>query len=215
MWELALKFPIESCGTFITILPITTFLIRAAYHKKAVRFFFIYLVVKLLIELVMFYMASRSQNNLYLGNILTIISYFLIAKMFHEAYDGKGYKVAVVWLSALFSCIVLIDIIRDSIYYTFRYSGMIQCILIMLYALMYFHELVRHPKIPDLFKFPFFWLCSSLILYFSSSVFIAPLGFYLDRWPVNHQMYVFTLIPSILESAYLFIAGLGIMAGRG
>lgn len=214
MWQLAVKYPIESLATFITAVPIITFMIRSAHHKKAVRFFFIYLVAKFCIELLMFYMASEGMNNLFLGNILTIVTYCLIAKMFHEAYEGLMYKKTVTWCSVVFFGVVIIDTYRDGFIDSFRYSSMFECIFIMTFSLLYFHELIRHPRVPNLFAYPFFWLCSALILYFATMVFVAPLGYYLDRWPVNHTLYVFTLIPSILESAYLLIVSFGIMAGK-
>lgn len=208
------KYWIESLATLLTVLPISTFIFRMAYYQRAVRFLFWFLVVKLTVELVMFYLASKGMPNLYLANTLIIVGYFLVAKMFHEVYDGISYKRIVVGCSVVFSLVVCFDIYRDGMEYSFRYSGMFECIFIMLFGLMYFHELIRHPKIPSLYTYPLFWVCSSLLLYFAPCVFLSPMAFYLDRWPINDMMHVFTIIPYILESMYLIILSFAILAGK-
>lgn len=214
MWELAINNPIQASATLITLLPIITFTYRLAYYGRAMRFFFIYLVAKLLIELVMWYMASRGVYNLFLGNILTIIGFVLIARMFYEAYESKLKKMFVYVYSALFLLVVSFDLYRDGIEYTFKYSGMAQSVFTMALCLMYFYELIQHPKIPDLLSYPFFWLCSALLLYFAPCVFISPMQFYLDRFPINHTMHIFSVLPYLLETAYLFIAGVGILTQK-
>lgn len=210
MWHIVTTYYIESIATFATVPAIISFLYRKVYSAYALRYFFAYLVTKLTVELIMFYMASRVMNNLYMGNILTIAGFFLIAKMFHEMYDSLMLRKAVGVCEFLFIVVLSYDLVRDGMNYTFRYTGMFECIFVMLFCLMYFYELIRHPKIPDLFAYPFFWVCSGLLIYFACCTVISPLAFYLDRWPANSDMHVFILIPYILESAYLGLISFGI-----
>lgn len=211
MLDLLYKYPIESAATFATILPLVTFTFRMAYRGRTIRFFFIYLLAKLTIELVMFYLASQKIPNLYLGNLLTVVGFFLIAKMFYEKFNGENYKNLTTLCCALFSFVVAMDITRDGFEYTFRYSGMAECILIMLLGLLYLLELIRHPSIDDPLANRFFWICSALLLYFSTCTFIVPTAFYLDRWPMNTHMHVFTILPYVLETMYLSICAVGIL----
>lgn len=214
MWHLLTTYWVESIATFATVPAIAIFIYRRVLCDRALRYFFAYLLTKLSIELIMFYMASRVMNNLYMGNILTIAGFFLMARMFQETYESRSRRRTVEVCEFLFIVVLSYDIVRDGMHYTFRYTGMFECIFIMLFCLMYFYELIRHPKIPDLLVYPFFWVSSGLLIYFSCCTFLSPLAFYLDRWPKNEDMHVFTLIPYIMESGYLGIMSLGIMASR-
>lgn len=210
MWHILTTYWIESIATLATVPAIISFVYRRAYSITALRYFFAYLIIKLFVELVMFYMASKVMNNLFLGNILTIAGFFLFARMFLEMYESKARMLAVQVCEFVFIVVLSYDLVRDGMNYTFRYTGMFECIFIMLFCLMYFHELIRHPKIPDLLVYPFFWVCSGLLIYFACCTFISPLAFYLDRWPMNREMHVFVLIPYILETSYLGLISLGI-----
>lgn len=214
MWNLITNYWVGSLATAITLLPISTFLYRMAYIHKAMKFFFIYLVAKLLIEVVMFYLASKGVHNLFLGNTLTVVGFYLMAKMFYETYESKEKRFAVIVCCVLFSLIVGIDLYRDGIEYTFKYVGLAQCILTMLFCLLYFHELIRRPKIPNLLSYPFFWLCASMLIYFAPCIVLSPMQYYLDQYPMNTTMYVFTLLPYILEILYLTGVSMGILAGE-
>lgn len=214
MWHLITTYYIESIATFATVPAIITFMYRRVLKIHALRYFFTYLVVKLVIELIMFYMASQVMNNLYLGNILTVATFFLIARMFQEMYESKTSRKVVEWCEFAFIVVFSYDLVRDGMHYTFRYTGMFNCIFIMLFCLVYFYQLIQNPKIPNLLAYPFFWVCSGLLAYFACCTFISPLAFYLDRWPANRDMHIFVLIPYILESAYLIIISLGIMVGN-
>lgn len=214
MWDLFIKYPIESSATVATVPAIIAFMYRSTFKKGVVRYFFFYLVAKLAIELIMFYMASEGIENLYLGNTLTIASFFLFAKMFHETYESKARRLVVEICEFLFIVVVSFDLVRDGMYYTFRYSGLAECVFIMLFCLMYFYELVRHPKIPYLLTYPFFWICAGLITYFASCTFLSPWNFYLDRWPANDQMYIFVMIQYCMETFFLSLVSIGILASK-
>lgn len=214
MWHLMTTYWIESLATAATIPAILSFVYRKAYNTAALRYFFAYLLTKLGIELIMFYMASKVINNLYLGNLLTIAGFFLIARMFIEMYESRFRRRVVDTCEYLFLVVLAYDLARDGMAYTFRYTGMFSCVFIMLFCLMYFYELIRHPKIPDLLAYPFFWVCSGLLIYFACCVVISPLAFYLDRWPANREMHIFVILPYILESMYLSVVSIGILASK-
>jgi len=214
MLDLLIKFPIESSATIATIPAIVSFWYRAAFKHRIARYFFFYLVVKLCIELIMFYMASKGTENLYLGNMLTVISFFLFAKMFHDVYESPTRRKVIGVCELIFITVLSYDLVRDGMHYTFRYTGMFECIFVMLFCLMYFHELIMHPKIPNLLIYPFFWIVAGLLTYFSCCTFLSPMSFYLDRWPKNHDMYVFVLLPYCMETFYLSMITVGIFISK-
>lgn len=214
MWYMISTYWIESSATIAVIPAIASFLYRKCYRYGALRYFFLYLVVKLVIDIAMLYMASKRIDNLYLGNILTIVGFFLVARMFQDMYEEVRMKRVVYLCEVLFMAIVSMDLIRDGLSYTFRYTGLFSCMFIMLFCLLYFYELIRLLRIPDLLTFPFFWICSSLLIYVSCCTFISPLAFYLDRWDSNRDMHIFVLVPYILESSYLCIITFGMFVSK-
>lgn len=214
MLKLFVSYPIESIATIATLPAILSFIYRSTFKQGVVRYFFFYLVAKLCIESIMFYMASKGIENLYLGNTLTIVSFFLFARMFQETYESRARRIVVEACEFIFIVVLSYDLVRDGMSYTFRYTGLAECVFIMLFCLMYFYELIRHPTIPYLPTYPFFWVCAGLITYFAPCTFITPWAFYLDRWPTNESMHIFVLVPYALEIFFLSLVSFGIFVSK-
>lgn len=202
--------PVEVLPTFVTLFPIAILIYRMSYLKKGVRYIFVFLVVKFVVEMYMLYLASINQNNLYLSNMLILVGYLLIARGFYEVYELGMTKQIAKWTLVFFVLMCMFDIFRDGMMNSFRYSGTLKCLFVMSLCVAFFYEMMTTLRVLYIIKYPMFWVAASLLIYFAPLTFMAPLEYYIDVRPLNNNMYLFIIIPYILESFYLFILGVGL-----
>lgn len=208
-----LTYPIEDLPTFLTVLPLLVLWYRLDYKKRAERYFFLYLCSKLGIELVMFYMASKSLNNLPLYNTYVLVSYCLLARMSYEAIEHPRARKVIVAGSTLFIGVFILDLYSVGMYQVGPFAGTVQCCLMIAYALMFFAWLSHTLRIPNLFEYPLFWIFSGLLTYYASITFATPVFNVCERFGVGskNELYVMVLASYVMESLYLTIVGFGLM----
>lgn len=214
MWKLIENYPIESLATFATILPIGTFIYRMAYQDRAIRFFFWYLVVKLIIEVPMFYMASRVIPNLFLSNLLTVTGFFFLAAAFFNLMESPARKNTVFSLAVVFVAVVIRDALISGVYTSFPYAGATSCAIVSCWCVLYFYELFVQLKVPFLYQYPPFLLSAGLLMYCFPCIPIFLLSNKLDAFPYNTDMEIFIQAPYVMESVYLAIFGFGILVQK-
>ena len=213
------KYPIISSSVFITFIPIALSFYRKSYISKAFSFLLIYLVTKLVIDLLMFHFASQRQSSVIFYNLSIPAYYCLLSGMYYVMFDTSRYKIFVLWSIPIFTIFSVWDIVHVNKDLTnlhdYRiplYAGTIQSLLMILWILLYLYETIKLLKIPNLFKFPFFWVCSGFLLYFSSQVFIASVLHYTEQWInpldlgfVYNVPYIFEIVCAILISIAIWI----------
>lgn len=214
MIEHIIHYPVEALATGATIFPLSVLLYRMDYKKRVERYFFFYLVAKLFIESVMLYMASKGQNNLYLYNTLILVSYCLLARMCYEAIDISFHRNIVIAGSAIFLTIYSIDLLDVGMLYVLKFSPTLQCILMIIYIMLFFYGLLKSLKVQNLFSFPLFWIFSGLLLFYCSSTFVTPLYYYVEQFGASRDMYILVLLPYITETLTLTMVGFGFLNER-
>lgn len=207
----------------VTLLPLTMIIYRKAYIDPSFRLLLFFLIFKLLIDLAMFHLAAERSNNLVLFNISVMIRYALLSGMFYFKFEHEVIRRCLIPLSVIFSIFTLWDIWQCNenlsnlhLHRLVQYSATAESILMILIVLMYFYELIRSLKIPNLLTFPFFWVCAGLLLYYSSMVFIAPALHYATQWNSMMNLGLLERIPYIFEivSILLFTVGIGVFSAR-
>jgi hypothetical protein len=203
-------------SVFITILPIMLIWRRKVYMDSSFRCLLACLMIKLIIDLVMFHYATKRVNNLILYNISIPIRYALLSSMFYFKIETKFYKKGILYSIAGFLIFSAWDIfysnpdIKDlHNHHIAAYAATIECLLMLFWVLIYFYEIIRMLKIPNLLTFPFFWVCSGLLLYYSSFVFIAPVLHYSEQWENSLYIGLLDTIPYIFETLCLLFFSIG------
>jgi hypothetical protein len=207
----------------VTLLPLIMIIYRRAYMDPSFRLLFFYLIFKLLIDLAMFHLAAGRSNNLVLFNVAIMVRYTLLSAMFYFKFERQSLRRLIIPISAIFSIFTLWDIWQCNddlanlhLHRLVQYASTLESVLMILLILLYFYELIRSLKIPNLLTFPFFWVCAGLLLYYSSMVFVAPALHYVAQWNSVMNLGLLERIPYIFEivSTLLFSMGAGVFSAR-
>lgn len=211
MIEYALKYPIETVSVFITLFPILAMIIRMAYTHVAIRFLFYCLCCKMIIDGIMLTMAIHVIPNLILANFSVIVGYSFLSLMFYQTFERLQDKYMVVGLYSIFFAIFMYDIIDVYPDRSLRIAYPAECLFVIVLCIVYFYGLTVSMKVVNLFRHSMFWICSALVLYFSSSTFISPFYYELDQFSTAEGMRIFNSLTYLFEIFYLSVIGLGIL----
>ena len=227
MFEVYLSFcqrqPIASISVFITIVPLLLIWFRKAYIDPAFLLLFLYLIFKLGIDLVMLHYAALKSNNLVYYNLGIPIRYAMLSGMFYYKIEMKRTKIWI--LTAIVSFIVFsiwdilhINPVLNDLHNhrMVLYATTIESLLMLLWVLLYFYDTIQSLKIPNLLTFPFFWVCSGLLLYYSTFLFVAPVLSYTEKWSDRLDIGFLYHVPYIFEivSVILFSIGIWVFSAR-
>jgi hypothetical protein len=201
-----IKKPIPCIAVTITLLPLILILVRKAYLDPSLRLLAFYLCAKFIIDMIMVRLAAIQQNNIIYYNMSIPVYYCLISGMFYYKLVGKHFKKVLLNSMFVFSAFCIWDIIKSNPnmqdFHNHRaviYSKTMEGVLIIFWILIYFYELIKSLKIPNLLTFPFFWMCSGLLLYYSSLIFIAPALHFTATWNGSFDLGITRIIPYIFE----------------
>ena len=203
-------------AVFVTILPIMLILHKKAYVDSSFRCLLACLMIKLIIDLVLLRYATRRINYPILYNISIPIRYALLSAMFYFKIETEFYKKGILYSIAGLFIFSIWDIFHSNPdiedlhnHHIVAYAATIECLLMLLWVLIYFYEIIHMLKIPNLLTFPFFWVCSGLLLYYSSFVFIAPVLYYSEQWENSLYIGFLNAIPYIFETLCLLFFSIG------
>lgn len=211
------KQPIICIPVFITIIPILLSWYRKSYLDRAFLFLLIYLITKFAIDLAMFHFASFTRSNVVFYNASVPIYNAFLSAIFYYKFETTRYKRWVIWSLVLFTIFAAWDMVHSNRgvpdlndQRVALYSGTIQSLLILFWVLLYLYETIQLLRIPNLLTFPFFWVCSGFLLYYSSLVFIASTLHYVVNWGNNLELGVVYFIPYIFETICTIFISIGI-----
>lgn len=202
----------------ITLLPLILIIYRKAYIDPSFRLLLFFLIFKLFIDLAMFHLAAERSNNLVLFNVGVLIRYILLSGMFYFKFEHQSIRRLILPGAFVFGLFTLWDIWQCNddltnlhLHRLVQYSATVESILMILLVLLYFYELIRSLKIPNLLTFPFFWVCAGLLLYYSSMVFIAPALHYAAQWDSIMKIGLLDRIPYIFDIVSILLFSMGIL----
>lgn len=209
--------PLACTSVFITIIPIGVFLLKKAYRDQALRLLFFYLIIKFVIDLIMFHLACSRMNNLMLYNANVVLRYLLLSGMFFHYFESAHIKKIIPVATLLFTLIAiwdilqanprLLDIKNHSLVF---YSDTLESVLMILWILLYFYEILNSLKASNLLTFPFFWISSGWLVFYSTLVFIAPVLHYANQWKDRLQIGFLQQMPYLFETISMLFISIGV-----
>lgn len=213
----AWRQPLPTLPVFLTLVPIFLIFYKQGYREKTILVLLIYLIVKFLIDFIMFDWAAQKKNTVVLYNINVPVRYLLISWMYYFQMQLRPYRLAVLLTMPLFLAFSIWDMFHTnpaghSLYNhkMVLYSTTVESLLMIFWVLLYFYDTIRTLKIPNLLTYPFFWICSGLLIYYSSFLFIAPVLHYSSKWKDWLDIGFLPYMPYIFESVSIVLFSIGI-----
>src|SRR5688572_6661655 len=140
-----IRQPVISTPVFLNLLPILLIWRKRAYNDKLLLILFVYLILKLGVDLVMFDLASQRKNNVIYYNASIPVRYILTSWMYYYEFDSKLHRR---WLLAswpLFLAFSLWDSFHTNPsmsdlnnHNVVLYSGTIESLLMLFWIMLYF-----------------------------------------------------------------------------
>jgi len=203
----------------VTLLPLILIMYRKAYVDPSFRLLLIYLILRFIIDLMMFHFATYRMNNLMLYNLSIIVRYALLSGMFYFKFESSTLQKLIIPVTVTFIIFTLWDVWNCNPAFNdfnehriVKYAVTVEALLMIFWTLTYFYELIRSLKIPSLFTFPFFWICSGLLVYYSGLSFVSPALHYAVRWEsmfeigfLDRILYIFDIVIMLLFSLGIWV----------
>lgn len=140
-------------------------------------------------NLLALWLASEQTNNLLLYNIDLPIQVCVMLGLFGSLVDKPQTQQIITGVALLFCAFFLIDLfISNPDFMDWhnhrmnRYAHVVADGLMIVLVLFFFWRLTVALAVPDLIRYPFFWVACGLLVYSAGSVFMAPFFFYDNVW---------------------------------
>lgn len=212
-----IKNPVGCIAVFITLLPLVLIIYKKAYIDPSFKLLLLYLIFKLIIDVIMFHTAAMHQNNLLYFNIAIPFYYSFLSGMFYFKFSSIAFKRILVASMIGFLMFTTWDILKSNLqlqdlhnHRAVLFAKTVEGVLIIALVLLFFYEIIKSLQIPNLLTFPFFWVCSGLLLYYSSLIFIAPVFHYTATWNNSVDMGITNTIPTVFEILCALFFSIGI-----
>ncbi len=193
-------------GVFITLVPIGIMIYKWKRLDASFRLLFLYLACKLVADIAMIYYAATGQNNIWIHNLMVPLRYVLLSGMFFYFLESPRSKYGIRVSIPLFLILAFADIYYSDNegspideYFYVRYSGIVECLLMLLWILLYFYELFRSLKIENLLKSPRFLTAVAWLCFYASMVFFTPVFYYISRSRRIIELGILEIVPDCME----------------
>lgn len=193
-------------GIFLTLIPVVILISRRRRLLVSFRFLLVYLIGKFVVDFLMLYYASSGENTIWLYNSILPLRYILISQVFRHFIESDRVRRWILMSWPLFLVLSAADIYYSNIrsesladHLSVRYGGIIECILMLLWILLYLYEVFKSLKIANLLKSPSFVTAVAWLIFYSSLVFFAPVFFYIHRGGASINLGALTFIPDAME----------------
>jgi hypothetical protein len=189
------------------ILPVLAALYNYRYLDKVLKitaaFFLVSAVFDLMLQLVI---RMGINNNHPLIYIFVIVSIMFFATVYYYAFFSPTLKKAILILSVIALLITLFNVIFiESIWDYPSLSITVLGVLLILFSLMYFYQLLNRQEFVHIEKQGLFWINTGVLFYFSINLFLFMLfRQILLRHPEYYMIHdVTNIIANILYSVGL------------
>lgn len=193
-------------GIFLTLIPVIILLSRRRRLSVSFRFLLVYLSGKFIVDFLMLYYAGAGENTIWLHNYTLPLRYILVSQVFRYFIDSEKIRRWVLMSWPFFLLLSAADIYYSNIrsesladHLSVRYGGIIECILMLLWILLYLYEVFKSLKIANLLKSPSFVTAVAWLIFYSSLVFFAPVFYYIHRGGESINLGALTFIPDAME----------------
>ncbi len=161
-------------GSFLfTLLPIWAGWKHYNFLPVSLKIVFWFCIVSFLLDAISRVFWIFSIPNLFLGHLSTLVEFFFLANAFRYALGRSISRKSLLIILILFSVLVLVNsLFFQNLQQNNSYIKILEAMLLISFSLMYFYKLAGELKIAYPERDPFFWINTSVFIYFSSSLFV-------------------------------------------
>lgn len=177
----------------------------------------VYLALKFVVDFLMLYHAGMGVNNIWLHNSSVPLRYALLSQVFKNFIESPSIRRWITISVPVYLLLTVVDTyfsnltsssLQDQL--PVRYMGIVECILMLLWILLYFYEVFKSLRISNLLKSPPFLVAVAWLLYYASLVFYSPLFYYIYRSGSVFQIGFFEAIPDLVEFLAILIVSIAV-----
>ncbi len=202
-------------SAYFVIVPIIFgFISKINTNKDFIQIFYL-LVFTLLIEIISSFLAYRGINNIFVINLFTFFEFLFIVLFYKRFFDAFKKTYFHFILIALFLCLVIFTtFLANNIKLIDNLSVSIEAIILIVYALLAFFIIMKKMVYEDILSTPFFWINSSVLIYFSGNIFLFIFSSYLQNHNESSQYLKLYIIHSVLNILYYLILSIAFWKAR-
>ena len=142
----------------------------------------------------------QKMNNLFLSNFHTLLEFILVYMIYHMSFTRKNVRKWMRWILVGFTLLFSLNMIfLQGFWLLNTYTKALESIILIVFALMNFSQIMNELKVERITGYPMFWLSSGILIYFSSNIFIFILSnyflnysteFYVRIWAIHAVFYI-------------------------
>lgn len=165
-----------------------------------------FLLLILLVELVGEYFQRRSQNNLLLFNLFTVVEFLFYALFLQKNMPKMATKkiiTLVIFIIPIASLINIFFVQGPAVFHTYTYS--IGSLILVILGFIYFFQLFKERDRGYSFDNPDFWIGIGILFYFICSISVIGILNYISFFPKSVRNNMQQILIGINSVFYLIL----------
>jgi hypothetical protein len=159
------------------LLPGGMVFFRWSRIRGAYTFIGAIVIFTMVMETVTYMFKLMGTNNMPLFHLYTYGEAIFIALYYYRIYSQRKIRqVYLVMLTAFLTFSVVALIVQQNLYDFNSLQRSVECIWMIILALIFYSDLFNESNVPNLLKYPHYWLVSGLLLYFAGTFFLNIVG---------------------------------------
>jgi hypothetical protein len=167
--KLILKYPDSFLPDLFLVLALGTGLVNYFFLDKPSRWLFRMLILSLAISLIQLHDAAFRQNNLYLYNLNSLVEMCCFAAAYRIELKSRRNQTVIITGLTIYLLVFLYDFSWTNI------AGIalgVQRIIMIVYALLYFHYILTKMQVQNLLIHSMFWVSAGAIVHAAGTLFV-------------------------------------------
>lgn len=207
MLQYFINYPLPVVATLM-LVPLVFFLLKVKENEMFI--YLLYILLKFAVDIDMIMLASEKRNNLFLDSFSVLFTIVIFTSCFLSIKQLSKFHILYKIILIIFIPLFMYDVylsnsplknLQDIA--TVTYSYPLHSFFIIGMICLFFYYLITHPYISDITCYPFFYVCSGMLLIHSSTIFFSVLYNSQFRWNVKdewifHIQYIFEIVNVLL-----------------
>lgn len=178
---------------FCSLIPLTLGLINFKTRLPFLFPFYILIILSLITDVTSEYLLMNEKNNLFLFRLFTALEFTLIISSYYIFYKELKYKQVLLLLIPVFISIAFLDWFVNGMNSFDNYATATEALILTTVSLVSFYLIIKHSFFTNPLLEPFFWINSSVLLYFGGNLVLFIFNNYLLKNKTSGFMAMWTI----------------------